>query len=59
MPEPFGHFSGDPRTRWISSSSAPDRTMELLEEFHYVDPDGKEIPPDQAMKAMNETVATQ
>jgi hypothetical protein len=41
MPEEFGHFSGDPRTRWISSPSVPDRTMELLEEFHYVDPDGK------------------
>jgi len=28
-------------------------------DIHYVDPDGKEIPPDQAMKPMNETVATQ
>jgi len=28
-------------------------------DIHYVDPDGKEIPPDQAMKPMGQTVAAQ
>jgi quercetin dioxygenase-like cupin family protein len=27
-------------------------------DIHYIDPDGKEIPPEQAMKPLNQTVAT-
>jgi len=41
MPENFGEFSGDPQTRWIATDKAPDRVMELLEDFTYQDPDGK------------------
>src|SRR4051794_8736903 len=42
MANEFGRFSGDPRTRWIASANAPDRTMELLEDFSYSDPKGRE-----------------
>jgi hypothetical protein len=41
MADDFGHFAGDPLTRWVASRSAPDRVMVLLEDFRYVDPDGK------------------
>jgi hypothetical protein len=39
MADDFGRFSGDPLTRWIATPKAPDRDMELLEDFSYTDPD--------------------
>ena len=35
-----GKFSGDPATRWITDSASPDRNMEVLADFSYIDPDG-------------------
>jgi hypothetical protein len=34
----FGRFEGDIITKWIT----PDREMELMQDFHYIDPRGKQ-----------------
>ena len=36
-----GKFSGNPRTEWLIDATGADRNMALLEDFWYVDPDGK------------------
>jgi hypothetical protein len=37
-----GEFSGDPRTLWVTEGDEPDRTMRLLEDFWFIDPQQKE-----------------
>jgi len=37
----YGHFSGNPRTEWLSQT-AQDRDMRLLNDFWYIDAAGKE-----------------
>jgi hypothetical protein len=34
----YGKFSGDPEVRWKVSAREPDRDMNLLSDFHFVDP---------------------
>jgi len=36
-----GHFSGDPKTLWLTENG-PDRNMKLLEQFVFTDPDNEE-----------------
>ena len=42
MKNNHGSFSNDPQTRWITDDGAPDRNMEILERFSFVDPKGRE-----------------
>lgn len=35
-------FSGEPETKWRTDENQPDRDMELLENFYFIDPDGKQ-----------------
>ncbi|MCB0194348.1 MAG: DUF1353 domain-containing protein [Anaerolineae bacterium] len=37
----FGHFEGDVITKWLRDEGQKDRTMELMEDFSYVDAAGK------------------
>lgn len=37
----MAHFSGNPRTEWLTDPYSPDRDMRLLEDFSYTDPSGK------------------
>jgi hypothetical protein len=37
-------FSGNPKTEWLVDSNGADRNMMVLEDFWYVDPDGKKWP---------------
>jgi len=37
----MAHFSGNPKTEWLTDKDGPDRNMRLLENFFYIDPDGK------------------
>lgn len=48
MSENYGKFSGNPKTEWLSHPTNQDRDMKLLEDFWYVDPDGKNGLPRQA-----------
>lgn len=41
MSENYGKFSGNPKTEWLTHPTNPDRDMKLLEDFWYIDPDGK------------------
>ena len=36
-----GHFEGEVITKWLKDAGGKDRTMELMEDFSYVDPSGK------------------
>ncbi len=36
----FGHFEGEVITKWLKDDDDKDRTMELMEDFSYVDPAG-------------------
>ncbi|MCX7004762.1 MAG: DUF1353 domain-containing protein [bacterium] len=36
-----GSFSGNPKTEWTVDDNGEDRNMVLLEDFSYIDPDGK------------------
>jgi hypothetical protein len=42
MKNNHGSFSNDPQTRWITDDGAPDRNMEILERFSFLDPKGRE-----------------
>jgi hypothetical protein len=37
----YGQFSGNPKTEWLTNSTGPDRDMRMLEDFWYIDPNGK------------------
>jgi len=37
----YGRFSGNPKTEWLTNPGSADREMKLLEDFWYIDPDGK------------------
>ncbi len=37
----FGSFSGNPKTEWLVEARSDDRKMRLLEDFSYVDPNGR------------------
>ena len=39
-----GTFSGNPRTEWLEDPAQPDRDMQLLEDFFFIDPDGRKWP---------------
>lgn len=39
-----GSFSGNPKTEWLVDESGSDRSMRLLEDFWYLDPDGRRWP---------------
>lgn len=39
-----GSFSGNPKTEWLVDESGSDRNMRLLEDFWYLDPDGRRWP---------------
>jgi len=41
MSTPYGKFSGNPKTEWLSNATSPDRDMKLLEDFSYTDPNGR------------------
>lgn len=41
MSENYGKFSGNPKTEWLTHPTNPDRDMKLLEDFWYIDPDGR------------------
>lgn len=41
MSADFGKFSGNPKTEWLTHPTIPDRDMKLLEDFWYIDPDGR------------------
>lgn len=36
-----GEFSGNPKTEWLVDPVGADRDMRLIEDFWYIDPDGK------------------
>jgi hypothetical protein len=36
-----GSFSGNPKTEWLVDENGADRDMALIEEFWYLDPDGR------------------
>jgi len=36
-----GSFSGNPKTEWLIDNNGADRNMTIIEEFWYLDPDGK------------------
>ncbi|MBI2502939.1 MAG: DUF1353 domain-containing protein [Candidatus Latescibacteria bacterium] len=36
-----GHFSGNPKTEWLSDPGKPDREMRLLEDLSFTDLDGR------------------
>jgi hypothetical protein len=38
----FGHFEGEVITKWLKDDDGKDRTMELMEDFSYIDPSGKQ-----------------
>ena len=48
-----GDFSGEPKTAWLIGESAPDRNMEILEDFFYTDPEGREWPAYAGYKGLN------
>lgn len=35
-------YSGEPDTKWCTDENSPDRDMELLDEFYFIDPNGKQ-----------------
>jgi hypothetical protein len=37
-----GQFSGEPRTLWLTGNAAPDREMQLIDDFWFTDPNGKQ-----------------
>ena len=39
--EDFGRFEGEVITKWLRHSDEGDRNMELMEDFHYIDGEGK------------------
>src|SRR5437867_734231 len=36
-----GSFSGNPKTEWLVDSDGADRDMKVIEDFWYIDPDGR------------------
>jgi hypothetical protein len=37
-----GQFSGDPQAEWLTTADTPDRQMQMLADFRFLDPEGKE-----------------
>ena len=44
MATPYGSFSGNPKTEWLTEPGTEDRNMRLLAAFWYKDPDGRVWP---------------